>query len=1484
MVRARIVPVLAILVTTLLLFGAPAQAQMVFDHSFAGSGSAAGQLKGPTGVAIDYATGDVYVADSDNNRVEQFDEAGTFIRTWGDHVNATTGGDVCPLNPGDQCQAGLSAGGAGQFANPTAIAVDNSSGPASGAVYVLDSGNNRIQRFSATGQFVLTWGKNVDVDTGGGLCTAASNDTCRSGAVSGAPGEPNASPPVPPQPSQAGEFAGWSTQSYRGGIAVDGSGHVYVGDPKAVPSPRVQEFDSMGAFLGQVAPGAQAPKSLRNVSDVAAGPAGVYVLDSEKAKLFEFSSFTSTGLESAYVRTFGLSNSVLTGVSAQDVAVDPANGYLLVADGRRGGCELNGSGGPHIFEYHPLGQLVDCTDQLSPPFQPPGGEGLTWGRMAISTNHRMYVTESATGKVHVFTVPTSQPPTVGPESASHITLATAVIKASVTGNLSDTSVHVEYGTAPCSSNPCASTAESPALTASLSPVDADVNLAELEPDTTYHYRLVATNAEGSEQGSERTFHTYPNPVFDPSCPNILARQQTRSAFLLDCRAYELVSASDQGGYNVTSDLVPGQTPFAGYPAAGDRALYSIKDGGIPNTGKPTNRGPDPYLAVRDPQNQRWDTSYVGIPADAPSSAPFSSTLAGADAGLTDFVFGGPEICSPCFADGSAGMPLRAPDGTLGQGMIGSLPITDPVPAGTVKQPLSANGDHFVFGSTQQFESNGNPENGNVTIYERDLGGGTTRVVSTDPSGSPIAAGQGIAELGISSDGSRVLIGEVVSVDSAGNRHYHLYMHLGSDPDSIDLTPGTAEGVLYDGMTADGSIVYFTSTDHYAGDGDSSEDLFRADVGPTSSTLTRVSAGTGGAGNVDTCDPAANSYNPQNWNVPPGGPTDCSVVAIGGGGGVASASGSIYFLSPEKLDGAGVQNAPNLFLATPGAPPKFVATLESSASTPLGALAHTYRSSFGKFVNPEGVAIDHSDGATYVLDTGKTALTPGAYVQKFDSHGNPVNSFGTASKLNGALSGSPFSELGNGAAFGQPVGFPTEVAVDNDPSSPDYRDLYVPDFGNESVKRFSSSGTYQATIPVGDVAHRPTGVAVDPANGHLYVSVAPFFGGNSTIDVFDASGNPVAPTSFPVTGVATGVGVDSAGTVYVPNGNDTRTYDSSGTFVGVLDSQPSFGVAVDSEDDHVYVDHHESVVEYDPAGVQVGPVFGSGVLSDSIGLAADAGGIVASDPKDGSVATFGKPQAPANPAYDSPLVIDSVREPESHHTADFQTTPSGAFAAIPSTLDLDASGFDNAGHYEVFRYDAPHERLECVSCDPTGAQPSTNASLASNGLSITEDGRLFFNSGEPLALRDTNSRLDVYEWENGKIELISSGQSAADSSLLTASDGTDVFFFTRETLVPSDHNGDLMKLYTARENGGFFVVPPPPPCAASDECHGPGSPAPGPPNINTGTGDGGNANAPACPKGSVGRHGRCVAKHHPRKRHPHRRRHRRPEQRRSGGRR
>jgi DNA-binding beta-propeller fold protein YncE len=1030
------------------------------------------------------------------------------------------------------------------------------------------------------------------------------------------------------------------------------------------------------------------------------------------------------------------------------------------------------------------------------------------------------------------------------------------------------------------------------------PQQLTARLTGLTPATTYRYRVLAANASslpGGTPGPARSFTTLPF-LKEPAeaCPNAHVRQQTSSAQLLDCRAYELVSAADPAGYDVESNLVPGQVPFAGYPEAPDRVLYGVHNGGIPGTDHPTNRGIDPYVATRG--SHGWSTEYVGVPADNPFAAgPFSSTPSGAAASLETFAFGAPGGCSPCFAGGYTGIPVHRPDGALIQGMAGpSDPGASAKADGYIAKGLSADGQHLLFGSTSLFAPGGNDSTGDVSIYDHNLATGETHVVSNAPGGQgspvPLACLQGagkcnsaegdangIAELDISADGSHILLGQKVATGPGENVYWHLYMNVGDSISTVDLTPGTTHGVLFDGMTSDGSKVFFATRDALSTaadpDGDASVDIYRADVSASTAALTRVSAGLEGTGNANSCDPVANSAR-VHWNTA-GAEANCDAVAISGGGGVASGEGSIYFLSPELLDGPsnGVEDAPNLYLARPGSAARFITTLESVLTGPQppkrGRLSvHD----FGSFEKATGLAVDHSTGDVYVLDATANKVT------KFNSSGNPVTAFGDASPSHdGTLSGLATPE---GSFESAEVG-PSQLAVDNDPTSPSYRDLYVADALHGVVDKFDSSGQYEGQLPV----PLPLGVAVNQANGHVYVTS--FFG---HAWVFDADGNPAAPTSFPIPSfTASAIAVDSSGTAYVANAGGTTVYDSSGTEVGTLDDNPSHGVAVDPASGEVYVDEGPQIAQFDSSANQLGAV-GSGFLSDSVGVAVDpAGDLYATNASGTKVADFGPVVLLPSPSIDNPAVLDAVGDPGARHSADFQVSPSGDFAAFPSSLALAGNEEDTAGHAVLYRYAATAQALTCVSCTTSGFPSAGDSSLADDGLSLTDDGRVFFNSTDPLVAADTDKKQDVFEWEfdgegncqsaspafsaDACLALVSAGTSPFASGLLSAgANGNDAYFFTRDSLAAQDKIGPTMKIYDAREGGGFPYEFPPVTCKASDECHGAASPAPGPIDVGSGT-----LTSPQpllkCKKGFVRKHEKCVRKskgqkHHKKKRAGH----------------
>jgi hypothetical protein len=259
-----------------------------------------------------------------------------------------------------------------------------------------------------------------------------------------------------------------------------------------------------------------------------------------------------------------------------------------------------------------------------------------------------------------------------------------------------------------------------------------------------------------------------------------------------------------------------------------------------------------------------------------------------------------------------------------------------------------------------------------------------------------------------------------------------------------------------------------------------------------------------------------------------------------------------------------------------------------------------------------------------------------------------------------------------------------------------------------------------------------------------------------------------------------------------------------------------------------------------------------------------------------VATIDSTVGKGSGVIDNPAVLHGAREADTRRTSDFQVTPDGRYAVFASLLSL--TGFMNLGHYEIYRSDSqPGGTVECASCATTGSAATHDTFLSPDGLNVSDNGRVFFTSPEALVLTDTNGVKDAYEWSGGlQVGRLSTGGGVTASELLTASaDGKDAFFFTRNVLVPSDENGSAIKIYDAREGGGFPFNPAPQPCAASDECHGAGTQPPPPPNINSmppsQVPSSGEPKPKPCKKGFVRRHGKCVKKQH-RKHHSHGRKH------------
>ena len=123
-------------------------------------GGGAGQIAGPQGIAVD-ASGNVYVAELANHRVQKFNPEGQFLFMAGGEVNKTKseeGGsteaqrNLCVAGSGDVCQAGTQGTGEGQFGQQSVSALIALGTTASNRFYVGD--RKRIQVFDTEGHYV----------------------------------------------------------------------------------------------------------------------------------------------------------------------------------------------------------------------------------------------------------------------------------------------------------------------------------------------------------------------------------------------------------------------------------------------------------------------------------------------------------------------------------------------------------------------------------------------------------------------------------------------------------------------------------------------------------------------------------------------------------------------------------------------------------------------------------------------------------------------------------------------------------------------------------------------------------------------------------------------------------------------------------------------------------------------------------------------------------------------------------------------------------------------------------------------------------------------------------------------------------------------------------------------------------------------------------------------------------------------------------
>jgi hypothetical protein len=638
------------LLASLALFGAllpaAARAEEPLLTRFCLTGSGAGECTFPQGIATNPDTGHVYVVDAGNDRINEFDAWGSFQKSWGWGVRdgspepQTCGPGATP--PSENCLGGLEGGGAGQLDAARGIALDSS-----GNLYVYESsdgwtclgspceganqkfrGNNRVQKFSPDGEFLLTFGREVNLTKvqkrkeqeansepvtvtkeEENLCTAASGDTC-GGGVRG---------------SGDGEFGvglknySYELDSYGNFIGISPDDTIFVGGTE-----RIQRFTTGGTFLGNLPD----PANLLDgemVDALAVDPSTGDIYVARRKDVY------ADHVSKEGVLRLSQSGDLLSTVPTTNpiaLAVDAA-GNLYAFDGRFSQSSGSVSHRSRIVKYSSQGKELEqfgeehYLEHLAYGIAATSACNVSGSALFVSFANGPDTSVDLYGAPPDPSVcpPPSVAPTIDEQFATSVDSSSATLKARINPRFwPDTRYYVEYGAGKCSEGGC--TEQKPDAPGSLltkETVNAlltspDVFLEGLQPATTYHYRFVAQSGGGGPvlgvggtegtEGEEGTFRT-PPAAGEPSlaCSNQAFRTGA-SARLPDCRAFELVSPLEKNNTDVTAG--EGSVRAA---VSGDRLAYrSIRAFADPEGSPLTNQ----YLAERE-EGKGWISRSVSPP-------------------------------------------------------------------------------------------------------------------------------------------------------------------------------------------------------------------------------------------------------------------------------------------------------------------------------------------------------------------------------------------------------------------------------------------------------------------------------------------------------------------------------------------------------------------------------------------------------------------------------------------------------------------------------------------------------------------------------------------------------------------------------------------------------------------------------------------------------------------------------------------------------
>jgi sugar lactone lactonase YvrE len=326
-------------------------------------GNGDGEFNEPASIAVD-TNGYVYVADRGNNRIQKFTAEGEFLFKWGKEGSG-------------EGEFGLEFWGGLHD-----IAVDTN-----GYVYVADTGNNRVQKFTTDGQFVAKWGNYGSGDGEFSILTGIAADTNGFVYVAGTCDIQKF--------TTDGQFVAMWRSDGSGdgefflftGIAVDTNGFVYVAD---TGNNRIQKFSSDGQFVSKWGSLGVENGKFVNLNGIAVNNSGfVYVADSlNYSNIFidRIQKFTADGQFVAKWGSYGSENGNFK--YPFGIAVN-SNGFVYVSE----------SGNNRVQKFTTDGQFVAKWGSYGSG----DGEFNYPLDIVIDTNGYVYVADTGNNRVQKFT-------------------------------------------------------------------------------------------------------------------------------------------------------------------------------------------------------------------------------------------------------------------------------------------------------------------------------------------------------------------------------------------------------------------------------------------------------------------------------------------------------------------------------------------------------------------------------------------------------------------------------------------------------------------------------------------------------------------------------------------------------------------------------------------------------------------------------------------------------------------------------------------------------------------------------------------------------------------------------------------------------------------------------------------------------------------------------------------------------------------------